>query len=107
MLIKRYQCIVKHHQVHFIRLSISQIKPSVHLGAHNLVELRLVDTLLKKLISELDEIKELILNTIHFCLMVDVEQALAADAMSTLTSLLDHPSDRIKTLAALAIFHLR
>lgn len=39
--------------------------------------------------------------------MVDVEQALAADAMSTLTSLLDHPSDRIKTLSALAIFHLR
>jgi hypothetical protein len=39
--------------------------------------------------------------------MVDVEQALAADAMSTLTSLLDHSSDKIKTLAALTIFHLR
>jgi len=39
--------------------------------------------------------------------MIDVEQALAADAMSTLTSLLDHPSDKIKTLAALTIFHLR
>lgn len=39
--------------------------------------------------------------------MVDVEQALAADAMSTLTSLLEHPSDKIKTLAALTIFHLR
>ncbi|CAF2998566.1 unnamed protein product [Rotaria socialis] len=75
-------------------------------GAQNLIEIHLVDTLLKKLISELDEIKELILNTIHFCLMVDVEQALAADAMSTLTSLLKHPSDKIKTLAALTIFHL-
>lgn len=39
--------------------------------------------------------------------MVDVEQALAVDAMSPLTSLLEHPSDRIKTLAALTIFHLR
>ncbi|CAF0914935.1 unnamed protein product [Adineta steineri] len=75
-------------------------------GAQNLIELRLVETLLKKLVSELDEIKELILNTIHFCLMVDVEQALAADAMSTLTSLLGHPSDKIKTLVALTIFHL-
>ncbi|CAF0974035.1 unnamed protein product [Rotaria sordida] len=75
-------------------------------GAQNLIELRLVDTLLKKLVSELDEIKELILNTIHFCLMIDVEQALAADAMSTLTSLLEHPSDKIKTLTALTIFHL-
>lgn len=49
----------------------------------------------------------MILNTIHFCLMIDVEQALAVDAMSTLTSLLEHPSDKIKTLAALTIFHLR
>jgi hypothetical protein len=39
--------------------------------------------------------------------MVDVEQALTSDAMSTLTSLLDHPSDKIKTLVALTIFHLR
>jgi hypothetical protein len=39
--------------------------------------------------------------------MIDVEQALAVDAMSTLTSLLEHPSDKIKTLATLTIFHLR
>jgi len=39
--------------------------------------------------------------------MVDVEQALAVDATSTLTSLLDHPTDKIKILAALTIFHLR
>ena len=39
--------------------------------------------------------------------MVDVSQALAVDAMSTLTQLLEHPSDKIKTLAALTIFHLR
>lgn len=39
--------------------------------------------------------------------MYDVEQALASDAMSTFTSLLQHPSDKIKTLAALTIFHLR
>jgi hypothetical protein len=39
--------------------------------------------------------------------MIDVEQALAVDAMSTLTSLLEHPSEKIKTLAALSIFHLR
>ncbi len=39
--------------------------------------------------------------------MIDVEQALAADAMSTLTSLLEHSSEKIKTLAALSIFHLR
>jgi hypothetical protein len=39
--------------------------------------------------------------------MIDVEQALAVDAMSTLTGLLEHPSDKIKTLTALTIFHLR
>ena len=60
MLIKLYQCIVKPHLVYFTRSYIFQIRSFVHSGAQNLVELRLVDTLLKKLISELDEIKVLI-----------------------------------------------
>jgi hypothetical protein len=34
------------------------------LGAQNLIELRLVDTLLKKLVTELDEIKVLLIDNI-------------------------------------------
>jgi len=107
MLIKLCQCTAKQNLVcnfFFVKECISN---RTVLGAQNLIELRLIETLFNKLVTELDEIKELILNTIHFCLMVDVEQALAVDATSTLTSLLDHPTDKIKILAALTIFHLR
>lgn len=59
MLIKQYQCIVKHHRVcaEFDPRFSDMILFVFVEGAQNLIELRLVDTLLKKLISELDEIK--------------------------------------------------
>ncbi|CAF0797239.1 unnamed protein product, partial [Didymodactylos carnosus] len=75
-------------------------------GAENIIELKLIPNLLTKLTAELDEIKEIILNTLHYCLMIDKEQALEANCMSVLTNLLTHPTTKIKTLAALDIFHL-
>ena len=90
MLIKLCQCTAKQNLVcnfFFVKECISN---RTVLGAQNLIELRLIETLFNKLVTELDEIKELILNTIHFCLMVDVEQALAdEDITSALNRFLD------------------
>lgn len=56
---------------------------------------------------EIDEIVELILDTLHFCMLVDTHQALRARAMSVFTELLKHPSPVIKSKAARDIFDLR
>lgn len=75
-------------------------------GAQNIVDLYLVKTLVEKLKTELDEIKLLILDTLHFCMQVDTEQALAAKAMAVFTDLLKHTSKEIRAKAARDIFDL-
>ena len=75
-------------------------------GAQNIVDLHLVKTLVEKLKTELDEIKLLILDTLHYCMQVDTEQALVAKAMSVFTSLLTHKSEKIRAKAARDIFDL-
>lgn len=44
--------------------------------------------------------QELVLDTLHFCMWVDTEDALAADAMSVFTALLEHSKPSIRTKAA-------
>ncbi len=44
----------------------------------------------------MDEIKELILDTLHFCMRVDTDHALAAGAMEVYTDLLTHSIDSIR-----------
>lgn len=49
----------------------------------------------------------LILDTLHYCMRVNTQQALAAGAMETFTKLLDHASDVIRAKAARDIMDLR
>ncbi|KAL4225085.1 Radial spoke head 14 [Mactra antiquata] len=75
-------------------------------GAEGIVTADLIGTLVMKLKSELDEIKSLILDTLHFCMRVDTEKALKADAMQVFTSLLSHKDPVIKARAARDIMDL-
>ncbi|KAJ8298668.1 hypothetical protein KUTeg_022728 [Tegillarca granosa] len=69
-----------------------QMVSEAPLGAEGIVEAKLVPILVKKLSSEVQEIKELILDTLHYCLRVDTKQALESGAMETFTQLLNHES---------------
>jgi len=76
------------------------------LGADAIIQQNLVKTLVEKLKTELDEIKEIILDTLHFCMKVDTKQALEAKAMSVFTDLLISKSAGIKAKTACDIFDL-
>lgn len=75
-------------------------------GAEGIVDLKLIKTLVDKLKTELDDIRELILDTLHFCMQVDTNQALEAKAMEIFTNLLKHDSETIRAKAARDIFDL-
>lgn len=75
-------------------------------GAAGIVQADLIGTLVMKLKSELDEIKKLILDTLHFCMRVDTEKALKAKAMDEFKNLLGHADPVIKAKAARDIMDL-
>ncbi|XP_034757689.1 radial spoke head 14 homolog isoform X2 [Acipenser ruthenus] len=75
-------------------------------GAVGLVEAGLIPRLVFKLTSELEEIQELILDTLHFCLCVDASEALASEAVSVLKEKLSHRSARIRSKAARALMDI-
>uniref|UniRef100_UPI00398EA984 radial spoke head 14 homolog n=1 Tax=Pristiophorus japonicus TaxID=55135 RepID=UPI00398EA984 len=75
-------------------------------GAEAIVDANLVPLLIMKLRTELDEIQELILKTLHFCLLVDTKAALAAEGISVLKTKLTHSSVTIKSLAAQALMDI-
>ncbi|KAG8597108.1 hypothetical protein GDO81_002165, partial [Engystomops pustulosus] len=75
-------------------------------GAAALVDAGLVSKLVVKLESELDEIQEVILETLHFCLQADASQALAAGAVMILKSKLSHPLVSIRRKAACALMEI-
>jgi hypothetical protein len=52
-------------------------------------------------------LQELILNTLHFCMRVDTNNALASQAMEAFTALLTHPFPTIRAKAARDIMDLR
>ncbi|XP_074660858.1 radial spoke head 14 homolog [Tubulanus polymorphus] len=76
------------------------------IGAAGIVETKLVGKLVEKLISEHDEIKELILDTLHYCMRVDTVDALSNEAMQEFTKLLQHQSPIIRAKAARDIMDL-
>lgn len=53
-------------------------------GALGIVDAKLIPKLVEKLKVELEEMKELILDTLHFCMHVDAESALEAGIMPVL-----------------------
>lgn len=75
-------------------------------GAEGIVKLNLIETLVNKLKTELDEIKELILDTLHFCMQVDTKQALDSKALAVFTNLLKHNSSLIRSKAARDVFDI-
>lgn len=75
-------------------------------GAEGIVNAKLVPNLVNKLREEHDEIKELILDTLHFCMRVDTTAALANKAMEVFTELLKHKSAVIRSKAARDIMDL-
>ncbi|XP_033102303.1 radial spoke head 14 homolog [Anneissia japonica] len=75
-------------------------------GAEGLVEASLIPTLVDKLKIEVDEIKEYILDTLHFCMRLEQIQALIAGAMEVFTELLEHKSPVIRARAARDIMDL-
>jgi len=75
-------------------------------GAEGIVSGKLVPKLVEKLKTELDEIKDLILDTLHFCMRVDTSAALESEGMEVYTNLLKHESPSIRGKAARDIMDL-
>lgn len=76
------------------------------LGALGIVDASLVPILVNNLLPEDDSIKLFILDSLHFCLMVNTEDALNANAMTIFKSLLPHPISNIRMKAARNIMNL-
>lgn len=77
------------------------------LGADGIVSCKLVPKLVAKLPGELDEIKILILDELHFCMGIETTDALAAEGMETFTALLIHENPEIRSRAARNIMDIR
>ncbi|NWX31350.1 RSP14 protein, partial [Notiomystis cincta] len=69
-------------------------------GAGGVLRAGLIPPLVLKLKTELEEIQELILDTLSNCLRVEVSEALAAGALTVLKEKLSHPSTAIRSKAA-------
>lgn len=74
--------------------------------AEGILEEKLVPVLVSKVKTELDEIKEIILDTLHFCFRVNVQDALDTEAMQIFTNCLGHEKDVIRYKAARDIMDL-
>ncbi|XP_043572029.1 radial spoke head 14 homolog [Chiloscyllium plagiosum] len=88
--------------LHMVLEMFSQIPA----GATAIVYAGLIPDLIMKLRTELDEIQELILKTLHFCLLVDTKHALHAEGISVLKTKLKHSSALIRSLAAQALIDI-
>ncbi|XP_072357183.1 radial spoke head 14 homolog [Scyliorhinus torazame] len=75
-------------------------------GATAVIYAGLVPELITKLRTELDEIQELILKTLHYCLLVDTKQALDYEGISVLKTKLTHSLPTIRSLAAQALMDI-
>jgi len=75
-------------------------------GAQGVVDANLVPILVSKLNEETDEIKSSILDTLHFCLHVNTEDALLSGAMEVFSGLLEHHAAHIRAKAARDIMDL-
>lgn len=75
-------------------------------GSVGIIEAQLVPILVNNLTTEDDKIKLIILDTLHFCLMVDTTEALNVNAMSVFKKLLVHPFTETRMKAARNIMDL-
>uniref|UniRef100_A0A674J9T1 Radial spoke head 14 homolog n=1 Tax=Terrapene triunguis TaxID=2587831 RepID=A0A674J9T1_9SAUR len=86
-----------------LALSVQVSFLSLPAGAVGIVESSLISSLVLKLKTELDEIQELILDTLSGCLCVEAFEALATGAVPILKEKLTHPSVAIRSKAARAL----
>ncbi|NWR51064.1 RSP14 protein, partial [Regulus satrapa] len=75
-------------------------------GAAGVLQAGLIHPLVLKLGPELDDIQELILDTLSNCLRVEVSEALAAGAVTVLKEKLSHPSTAIRSKAAWVLLEI-
>ncbi|RDD44693.1 Radial spoke head 14-like protein [Trichoplax sp. H2] len=75
-------------------------------GPEGVINARLIESLVSKLKIEEDDIREVILDTLHSCMFIDTDQALEASAMSAFTMLLSHDRPSIRCKAARDIMDL-
>lgn len=80
-----------------------EIVSETPIGAEGIVDAGLIPVLIKKMQSELDEIKLYILDTLHFCCVVNTVDALKTGGMEAFTALLSHPLPTIRAKAARVI----
>ncbi|CAB4023309.1 radial spoke head 14 homolog [Paramuricea clavata] len=76
-------------------------------GQDGIVEAGLVPTLVEKLMEENDEIKGVVLDTLHYCMRVNTEDALKSNGMEVFVGLLSHELPVIRSKAARDIMDLR
>ncbi|XP_056677408.1 radial spoke head 14 homolog isoform X2 [Monodelphis domestica] len=69
-------------------------------GAHAIIASGLIPYLVKKVQIEVEEIKEILLDTLYFCLQWDASQALQSDAVPILHEMLFSLNDVIRSKAA-------
>lgn len=75
-------------------------------GPEGVVDAQLIPILVKKLSEEEDKIKDIILDTLHFCMKINTSEALSNNAMEVFTSLLVHKDVSIRSKAARDIMDL-
>ncbi|NXF81900.1 RSP14 protein, partial [Sclerurus mexicanus] len=75
-------------------------------GAAGVLQAGLVPPLVLKLKTEMDEILELILDTLSNCLRMEVSEALATGAVAVLKEKLTHPSAAIRSKAACVLLDI-
>lgn len=75
-------------------------------GPEGVVNAQLIPVLVNKLMDEEDEIKEIILDTLHFCMKINTAEALKSNAMEIFTHLLHHENTNIRSKAARDIMDL-
>lgn len=85
--------------------ALESVSHTIH-GAQGIVNAVLVPKLVAKLKTETEEIKQLVLDTLHYCMKVDTSQALEAGAMEVFTMLLAHGVWEIRGKAARDIMDL-
>ncbi|NWV83745.1 RSP14 protein, partial [Dasyornis broadbenti] len=87
------------HQIFYMMAKLPE-------GAGGVLQAGLIPQLVLKLKTELDEIQELILDTLSNCLRVEVSEALAAGALTVLKEKLSHPSTAIRSKAAWVLLEI-
>ncbi|NXU16934.1 RSP14 protein, partial [Pardalotus punctatus] len=87
------------HQIFYMMAKLPE-------GAGGVLRAGLIPPLIQKLQTELDEIQELILDTLSSCLRVEASEALAAGAITVLKEKLLHPSAAIRSKAAWALLEI-